>query len=114
MFQAGCVGGKIESAQPSARVLPGFCLGVVGMYEEAAAWFERALESEPSDLYSLQPLLAISISNGDYAEARRWASRLSESDSLFVPLWLSELEIDEGNLEAAARLLTQVVRLERG
>ena len=59
----------------SAAVQLGICLGFVEMYDEAARWFEHALEVQPSGVFSLFALILFSTTNGDYPDARRWTVR---------------------------------------
>ena len=114
---AGGGGGGVQVASNrAAQIQPAYCLGYVGMYDEAQAWFERVLEEEPNDFYALHALVNFSVANDDYPEARRWAVRARESgaSSVLGTYFIAFLEIAEGNLETAASLLREVVQSEPG
>jgi non-specific serine/threonine protein kinase len=91
-----------------------YCLGFVGMYDEAMMWFERTLELDPRETYTLMSVVLLATANGDYPAARRWAARAREAGA-DVPLVLyaiALLEIAEGNMESATDTLSEVVQLQ--
>ncbi len=89
-----------------------YCLAFVEINDEAAVWFERVLEMRPGDLYALFSMTWFSTVNRDYPSAHRWASRALEAsaDNALVLWSVAQLEIAEGNLEAAANALGEIVR----
>jgi len=89
-----------------------YSLAFAEMYDEAAIWFERVLEGDPSDLYALISMTWFSTVNRDYPSAHRWAARaLEASADNGLVLWsVAQLEIAEGDLEAAANTLGEIVK----
>ena len=89
------------------------CFRRLDLIDEAIQWAEQALTLDPDQLLVLQQMAILSTLKGDYAGARFWIDRmrqaggfvLSAADALFM------LELVEGNLEAAARALSEVVRV---
>jgi tetratricopeptide (TPR) repeat protein len=92
----------------------GFAHRVLGHLDEAAASFERAIETEPRDPRPYAELIAISMNRSDKQRARAIAERGVRANPNSAPMHalLASVLLDMGDLRGAQRALEEAESIE--